>query len=74
MKYFQILLCLVIVLFPCGKLRAHQVSSVELEFQKKESQWRLLGKMDIAYILPETRAILGGLPMSREAVMKSPSE
>ncbi|NQX01988.1 HupE/UreJ family protein [bacterium] len=54
---------------PCG--RAHQVASVELEFQKLDDQWRLSGEMDIAYMLPETRNIPGGLPLSREAVMKS---
>jgi hydrogenase/urease accessory protein HupE len=47
---------------------------VELEFQKLETQWRLLGEMDIAYMLPETRGIPDGLPLSREAVMKSPPE
>lgn len=55
-------------------LRAHQVSSVELEFLKLDTQWRLLGEMDIAYMLPETRIIPDGLPLSREAVMKSPPE
>jgi hypothetical protein len=55
---------------PC--VRAHQVASVELEFQKLDDQWRLLGEMDIAYMLPETRNIPGGPPMSREAAMKFP--
>ncbi len=50
---------------------AHQVASVELEFQKLEDRWRLLGEMDIAYMLPETRVVPDGLPLSREAVMKS---
>jgi hypothetical protein len=52
-------------------LHAHQVASVELEFLKLEHQWRLEGEMDIAYMLPETRNVPGGLPLSREAVMKS---
>ena len=47
---------------------------MELEFQKLDDQWRLTGEMDIAYMLPETRSIPGGPPMSREAVMKSPPE
>jgi hypothetical protein len=55
-------------------LRAHQVASVELEFQNVDGQWRLLGEMDIAYMLPETRSVPGGLPLSRAAVMKSPPE
>ncbi len=47
---------------------------MELEFLKVDGTWRLDGEMDIAYMLPETRAIPGGLPMSREAVMKSPPQ
>ncbi len=74
MKFFRVFLCLLAVLFPLERLRAHQVPSVELEFQKLETQWRLLGEMDIAYMLPETRNIPGGPPMSRAAVMNSSPE
>jgi hydrogenase/urease accessory protein HupE len=55
-------------------LKAHQVDTVEFEFQKLDTQWRLLGEMDIAYMLPETRGVPGGLPLSREATMKAPPE
>ncbi len=54
--------------------QAHQVASVELEFRKLEHEWRLEGQMDIAYMLPETRNIPGGPPMSRAAAMKAPPE
>ncbi|MBC8126389.1 MAG: HupE/UreJ family protein [Gloeobacteraceae cyanobacterium ES-bin-144] len=54
-----------------GGLRAHQVETVEFEFQKLEKHWRLVGEMDIAYMLPETRKVKGGLPLSREGVMKA---
>lgn len=54
--------------------RAHQVASVELEFQNLTTEWQLLGEMDIAYMLPETRSIPDGQPLSREAVMKSPPQ
>ncbi len=74
MKFFRFFVCLVCILFPLADLHAHQVPSVELEFQKEESQWRLVGEMDIAYMLPETRGIPGGPPLSREAVMKSSPE
>jgi len=74
MKFFRVLLCLLAVLISIQKLHAHQVPSVELEFQKEEKQWRLLGEMDIAYMLPETRGIPGGPPLSRAAVMKSSPE
>ena len=57
-----------------GGLRAHQVDTVEFEFQQWDGKWRLLGEMDIAYMLPETRKVPGGEPLSRAAVMKAPPE
>jgi hydrogenase/urease accessory protein HupE len=56
------------------KAKAHQVAMVEFEFQKHEKSWVLLGKMDVAYMLPETRNIPSGLPLSRDYVMKSSPE
>ncbi len=47
---------------------------VEFEFQKHEKSLSLLGKMDVAYMLPETRNIPSGLPLSRDYVMKSSPE
>lgn len=66
--------CLLALLGFSPWLQAHQVASVEFEFLKLDDQWRLLGEMDIAYMLPETRNIPGGPPLSREAVMKSSPE
>ena len=54
--------------------RAHQVETVEFEFQKLDRDWRLVGEMDIAYMLPETRKVPGGPPMSRKAVMEASPE
>lgn len=73
----RILRFIVMFLLLCGLsavVRAHQVETVEFEFQKLEKHWRLLGEMDIAYMLPETRKLPGGQPLSREAVMKAPPE
>ena len=53
------------------QIHAHQVATVELEFQKFDAQWRLLGEMDVAYMLPETHNVAGGLPMSRASALKS---
>src|SRR6478735_12705327 len=72
MHFVRFLACLLLFAASAPFVHAHQVASVELEFQKDESQWRLLGEMDIAYMLPETRGIPGGLPISREAAMKFP--
>jgi hypothetical protein len=74
MTLVRLLIVLWCLIVPASWLRAHQVASVELEFQHLEGQWRLLGEMDIAYMLPETRNVPGGLPLSREAVMKYPPE
>ncbi|RYD35599.1 MAG: HupE/UreJ family protein, partial [Verrucomicrobiaceae bacterium] len=74
MRFFRFFAVLLVSLVSLASVRGHQVASVELEFQRLETQWRLLGEMDIAYMLPETRVIPDGLPLSREAVMKSPPE
>lgn len=66
--------CLLVFLGFAPWVHAHQVPSVELEFLKLDDQWRLEGEMDIAYMLPETRNIPGGPPMSRAAAMKSSPE
>lgn len=66
-----------VLLFFAGlmpSLQAHQVPSVELEFLQVDHEWRLEGEMDIAYMLPETRNIPGGPPLSRKAAMMSPPE
>ena len=72
MKFLRFLALILLLAAPL--LRAHQVETVEFEFQKLEKQWRLLGEMDIAYMLPETRKVPGGPPLSREATMKAPPE
>lgn len=71
MKFARLSACLLFFLSFLPSVHAHQVASVELEFQKLDARWRLLGEMDIAYMLPETRGIPGGPPLSRAAVMKS---
>ncbi|GAA5125085.1 HupE/UreJ family protein [Luteolibacter yonseiensis] len=74
MRFARLFACLLFLASLLPSVRAHQVASVELEFLKLDHEWRLLGEMDIAYMLPETRVIPDGLPLSREAVMKSPPE
>lgn len=74
MKFFQVFFSIFVLLFVVDRVEAHQVPSVELEFLQTDHQWRLDGEMDIAYMLPETRNIPGGPPLSRAAVMKSPPE
>ncbi len=74
MIFARFFACLLFALGALPIVNAHQVASVELEFQKLDDQWRLLGEMDIAYMLPETRNVPGGLPMSRAAAMKASPE
>ena len=74
MKLIGFFLSLVLFYSLSPAALGHQVPSVELEFQQDESQWRLLGEMDIAYMMPETRNVPGGPPMSRMAALKLPPE
>ena len=71
MNFPRFFACLLLVAASLPLACAHQVASVELEFLKVDATWRLDGEMDIAYMLPETRNIPGGLPLSRAAVMQS---
>lgn len=74
MNFARFFACLLFLLGSLPAVHAHQVATVELEFQKLDAQWRLVGEMDVAYMLPETRNIPGGPPLSRAAVMKSAPE
>lgn len=74
MKIIRLFACLFLLMGFLPQAGAHQVASVELEFQQIDHQWCLTGEMDIAYMLPETRNIPGGPPMSRAAVMKANPE
>ena len=65
---------LLVLLLTMPRLSAHQVETVEFEFLSTDAEWRLEGQMDIAYMLPETRKVPGGPPLSREATMKAPPE
>lgn len=53
--------------------RAHQVDTVEFEFQRLDGIWRLHGEMDIAYMLPETRWVPDAGPLSRRELTKAPA-
>ncbi len=69
MNFPRFLACLLFFVGSLPQVHGHQVASVELEFLKVDATWRLDGEMDIAYMLPETRNVPGGPPLSREAVM-----
>ncbi len=51
------------------RARAHQVEAVEFKFQQGDGQWRWLGEMDIAFMLPEMRRYPGGPPLNRAEMM-----
>jgi hypothetical protein len=74
MKFLRLFTILVFLWSVPQAIQAHQVETVEFEFQKLDKQWRLHGEMDIAYMLPESRRVPGGQPLSREATMKAPPE
>lgn len=75
MKQLRLLLFSLCLLFTASSVaRAHQIDAVEFEFQADDKEWRLLGEMDIAFMLPEMRAIPGEAPLSRKATMEAPPE
>ncbi len=74
MRLVRVFLLFLVWIGLMARSAAHQVESVEFEFQNLDDQWRLLGEMDIAYMLPETRKVPGGQPLSRETTMKAPPE
>jgi hypothetical protein len=74
MQLLRIFAIFVLFLGSFSALSAHQSASVELEFRKLDRQWELLGEIDVTSMLPESRNILGGPPLSRAAVMESTPE
>ncbi len=74
MNFLRLCVFLLLLVGVMPVVRAHEVETVEFEFQKLEDQWRLVGEMDIAYMLPETRDLPGSQPLSREGVMKAAPE
>jgi hydrogenase/urease accessory protein HupE len=74
LSFARLLRLFALLLAISGLTHAHQVASVELEFRNTGTEWQLLGEMDIAYMLPETRTVPDGLPLERDVVMASPPE
>ena len=74
MKLVRLLFGLCLLLGAMARVHAHQVDTVELEFQSDPQEWRLVGEMDIAFMLPEMRGVPGGLPLSRTETLKAPPE
>ncbi len=74
MRFARIFACLMALWSLATVVHGHQVDLVELQFLNLETEWRLEGEMDIAYMLPETRNVPGGLPMSRAKAMAEPPE
>lgn len=69
-----LILALGLWLFLQAPSHAHVIDAVEFEFQADDQEWRLLGEMDIAFMLPEMRGVPGGLPLSREKTLQAPPE
>lgn len=53
---------------------AHQVDSVELELLRTDGKWKLAGKLDIAYMMPESRGVPDAPPLFRKDVMAAPQQ
>ena len=74
MTFRRLLAIVVLFLGTFLPAHAHEVSSVEFQFEAGPEKWVLEGQMDIAYMLPETRDLPGSQPLSRVAIMKSTPE
>ncbi len=74
MRFARFFACLMVLWCLGTRVHGHQVDLVELQFLNLETEWRLEGEMDIAYMLPEMRGVPGGLPMSRVKAMAEPPE
>jgi hypothetical protein len=73
MHFLRFFVCLFLFAGSFSVVQAHQVDLVELEFKDLGQKWQLTGEIDIAYMLPETRNVPGGLPLSRTEVMNYPA-
>lgn len=69
-----LLLSLGLLLAIQAPVAAHVIDAVEFEFQADEKEWRLLGEIDIAFMLPEMRGVPDGLPLSRAKTLQAPPE
>ncbi len=62
------------LLFGAITASAHQVDTVELELLQTDGKWKLVGLLDIAYMMPETRGVEGAPPLFRNDVMAAKPE
>ena len=72
MKLFQLIFCVLSYASFIYTASAHQVDSVELEFERAEKTWVLKGMLDMAYFLPEMRGVESAPPLMRKDVMAAP--
>jgi hydrogenase/urease accessory protein HupE len=72
MKLFRLIFCVLSYASFIYTASAHQVDSVELEFERAEKTWVLKGMLDMAYFLPEMRGVESAPPLMRKDVMAAP--
>jgi hydrogenase/urease accessory protein HupE len=72
MKLFRLIFCVLSYASFISPTSAHQVDSVELEFERAEKTWVLKGMLDMAYFLPEMRGVESAPPLMRKDVMAAP--
>jgi hydrogenase/urease accessory protein HupE len=72
MKFILSAVCSLIGFASIPRAAAHQVDSVELQFEHTENTWMLKGLLDIAYMMPESRGVADAPPLYRKDVMASP--
>lgn len=70
MKLLALALLAFFLILP--RTNAHQVDSVEFELLRIDGKWKLVGLLDIAYMLPESRGVEDAPPLFRKDVMAYP--
>ncbi len=71
MKHLILLLFFIVGI---TQTKAHQVDAVELELLQADGEWRLVGLLDVGYMLPGERGDANAPPRFREDVMKFSAE
>jgi hypothetical protein len=74
MKLVRLIVGLCLLFGVMAPVHGHQIDAIEFEFQSDAKEWRLVGEMDIAFMLPEMRGVPGGLPLSRKETLKAPPD
>jgi hydrogenase/urease accessory protein HupE len=67
-RFLLLYLCFV------SRVAAHQVDFIEMKFLQEDGKWKLVGQLDVGYMLTEVRRIVEAPPVLRDEVMNGTKE